>query len=449
MDPQLLERFDKQVPRYTSYPTAPHFHAKVTAANYRDWLTNIGEAAPVSLYLHVPFCTQMCWYCACHTKVVRQYGPVRDYAALLAGEITLVGSAIPTRPRVTHVHWGGGSPNILSGEDFLALMALLREHFCIADDAEIAVEIDPRNMTECNAMALADAGVNRASLGVQDFNENVQRAINRVQSYEMTAQVVAWLRTVGIEAINFDLMYGLPHQSVEDVVRTVDLAVSLAPDRFAVFGYAHVPWMKRHQRMIEEAALPGGAERLAQAEAAATRLVEWGYRRIGLDHFARLDDPLTRALDAGRLKRNFQGYTTDQAKTLLGFGASAIGSLTEGYVQNAVPVRTYADAIRKGQPAVTRGRRVDAADLLRRTVIERLMCDLAVDLDAVSAAFGAPKDEFTIELSRLAPMERDGLVEVDGDRIRVRESARPLLRSVCAVFDRYLNTDENRHSRAV
>ena len=449
MDMELLQRYDAPVPRYTSYPTAPHFHAGIDAEVYRDWLAEIPAGERMSLYLHVPFCTRMCWYCGCHTKVVRQYQPVGDYAAVLDREIALTAGAVPKGREVSHVHWGGGTPTMLSPDDFSALMSALRERFDFAEDAEVAVEIDPRTLTREKAAAMAGAGVTRASLGVQDFNDIVQQAINRVQPFEMSAEVIDWLRGAGIEAINFDLMYGLPHQTVELVLHSVDLAVKLAPDRLALFGYAHVPWMKKHQQMIDESTLPGAAERLHQAEAAAGRLAEHGYRRIGLDHFARTEDSLTRALDEGRLRRNFQGYTDDQATALLGFGASAIGSLAQGYVQNAVPFGAYADAIKSGRLAVTRGVEVDADDRLRRAVIERLMCDLSVDLSAVGADLGAPPDGFAGELSALAPMARDGLVELDGSRVRITETGQPLMRTVCAVFDRYLGTGKGRHSRAV
>jgi oxygen-independent coproporphyrinogen-3 oxidase len=449
MDIELLQRYDAPVPRYTSYPTAPHFHERIDAEVYRDWLAAISRAEKMSLYLHVPYCTRMCWYCGCHTKVVRQYGPVGDYAKVLDREVEMVASAVPPGPQVTHVHWGGGTPTMLSSEDFTALMSVLRERFTFVAQAEVAVEIDPRTLTEDKARALAQAGVTRASLGVQDFNDIVQQAINRIQPFEMSADVVGWLRGAGIAAINFDLMYGLPHQTVDLVLRTVDLAVKLEPDRLALFGYAHVPWMKTHQRMIDEATLPGAAERLRQAEAAAERLAEHGYRRIGLDHFARAEDSLTRALDDGRLRRNFQGYTDDQATSLLGFGASAIGSLSQGYVQNAVPFGAYAGAIKAGRLAVSRGVEVDADDRLRRTVIERLMCDLTVDLAALGEDLAPPPHGFAEELSALAPMARDGLVELKGSRVHITDTGQPLMRTVCAVFDRYLGTGKGRHSRAV
>ncbi|MCK5276406.1 MAG: oxygen-independent coproporphyrinogen III oxidase, partial [Alphaproteobacteria bacterium] len=366
MDRTLLERYDKRVPRYTSYPTAPHFHPGIDAAVYESWLAAMAEGTPLSLYFHVPFCHEMCWYCGCHTKIVRRYQPVGDYAATMADEVTLIGGLLEARPPVTHMHWGGGTPTILSAEDLEHLMSKIRTGFNVVPDAEIAVEMDPRTMTEDRVQALARAGVNRASLGVQDFNEKVQKAINRIQPYEMTAQVVEWLRAAGIEAINFDLMYGLPYQTVEDVQRTVDLAAKMRPDRVAVFGYAHVPWMKTHMKMIPDESLPDAWQRFEQAEAAAERLAERGYRRIGLDHYALETDSMTEVLDQGRLRRNFQGYTTDEARALIGFGASSIGALPQGYVQNAVPLRAWAKAVHDGRPAVDKGIALSDEDRLRR-----------------------------------------------------------------------------------
>ncbi len=449
MNHHLLRRYGAPVPRYTSYPTAPHFHAAVNAASYRQWLGRIGDGDSLSLYLHVPFCARMCWYCGCHTKVVRQYQPIAHYAALLAAEVGLVAEAIPASPRVTQVHWGGGTPTMLAPDDFQRLMAELRGRFRFAEDAEIAVEIDPRGLSDDKLAALAEAGVTRASLGVQDFTPKVQQAINRIQPYSMTAAAVERLRAAGIAAINLDLMYGLPHQGVEDAVRTAELAAELAPDRLAVFGYAHVPWMKRHQRLIDEAALPGAAARLEQSEAMAARLVECGYRRIGLDHFALPFDAMARAQATGRLRRNFQGYSTDEAGTLLGFGASSIGALDEGYVQNAVPFGAYGKAIRDGALAVTRGIALSPDDRLRRAVIERLMCALAVDLAEVARKCGQAPADVSAELAALAPLQEDGLVALDGQRIAVTETGRPFVRAVCARFDRYLASGQARHSRAV
>ncbi len=449
MNAELLKRYGGAVPRYTSYPTAPHFHEGVSAATYRDWLAALPASEPVSLYLHVPFCERMCWYCGCHTKVVNRYDPIHDYAQTLAREADLVADCVSERIQVSHLHFGGGSPTTLSGDDFALIMDRLRARFDFTEHAELAVEIDPRTMTDAMAETLATCGINRISFGIQDFNQRVQEAINRVQSFDDTRDVLEILRRHGINAVNLDLMYGLPHQSVADAERTVDLAVELNPDRFSVFGYAHVPWMKTHQKMIDESALPGAAERWDQAEAVANRLMAHGYKRVGLDHFARADDPMAKHLENGELKRNFQGYTTDQAQALIGMGASAIGSLPQGYVQNAPSLRAWRRAVEDDCFAVERGLELNPTDRLRRDIIERLMCDLQVDLAPFEAVDGAPDDNFASERARLAPMADDGLVHLSGDHVQVTEDGRAFIRTVCAVFDTYLQTGKGRHSSAV
>jgi len=445
MESYLIGRYGGAVPRYTSYPTAPHFGDGVRAGTYADWLGRLGDGQTLSLYFHVPFCARMCWYCGCHTKIARRYEPIGEYAVLLGAELDLIADAMSAAPRVIHIHWGGGTPTMLAPDDFRRLMDHARRRFRFAEAAEIAVEIDPRTLAADKIAALAGAGVSRASLGVQEFSESIQRAINRIQPYEMVAEAVAALRGAGIGAINFDLMYGLPGQGVADVVRSAELAADLGPDRIALFGYAHVPWIKKHQRLIDEAALPLAEARLEQAEAGAECLVARGYRRIGLDHFALPDDPLSLALDRGTLKRNFQGYTTDSADALLGLGASAIGALPQGYVQNAVPLDAYGRAIGAGRLAVVRGLAVGDDDCRRRAVIERLMCDLGVDL----AALGRDEADFADELAGLRDMAADGLVELSGSRIRVTERGRPFVRSICARFDAYLGHGKARHSAAV
>lgn len=449
MTPDVLARYDQPVPRYTSYPTAPHFHAGVGAATYRRWLAELPADATLSLYVHIPFCHTLCWYCGCHTTVARRYGPVEDYLDALLGEIDLVAAALGDRRTVGHLHFGGGTPTVLAPEDLRTLAQALSERFDLASDAEFAVEIDPRRLRLETVAALGEIGVNRASLGVQDINPEVQRAVNRWQPFAVTDRVVGWLRAAGIERINLDLMYGLPHQTEARVLRTVDAALELAPQRIALFGYAHVPWMKRHQRLIDEAALPGSAARAAQVRAAALRLGAAGYVAIGLDHFARPDDELAVAWREGRLRRNFQGYTTDTAPALLGLGASAIGALPQGYVQNAVRLDAYRAAIREGALATACGIEVDDEDRLRREVIERLMCRSRVDLDAVCARHGSSVDRFAPELAALAPLAADGLVSVAGHEVRVLPAGRPLVRTVCAVFDAYLGTGPGRHSRAI
>ena len=391
----------------------------------------------------------MCWYCGCHTKVVSRYDPIADYAQTLAREVDLAADAMPAGIEIDHLHWGGGSPTTLIDADFTMVMDKLRARFAVTEDAELAIEIDPRTMTADKAAAIAAGGINRVSFGVQDFNAKVQDAINRVQTYDETRHVIDMLRAAGLDAINLDLMYGLPHQSLDDAINTVDLAVDLAPDRLSVFGYAHVPWMKTHQRMIDEAALPGTLERWDQAEAIARRLAEHGYVQVGLDHFARPDDPMARRLAAGTLKRNFQGYTTDDARALIGLGASAIGALPDGYVQNAPSVRAWRRAVDDGCFAIERGIQLTPADKLRRDIIERLMCDLEVDLAPFESRPGAPDDGFAAERARLLAMADDNLIDLDGLHIRLTEAGRPLVRSVAAVFDTYLATGRGRHSAAV
>lgn len=446
----IIARYEGQrAPRYTSYPTATQFTDTFDDAEYQMLLTGLPLDSSLSLYLHVPFCQTMCWYCGCHTRIVASYSPIESYLQALQGEIRMVAAALPARMNVRHIHWGGGTPTIMAPEAFRNLMDGLRDCFEVAGDAEIAVEIDPRRVTEDMIRALGESGVTRASLGVQSFDPKVQQAINRIQSYDQTARATNLLRKAGIKSVNFDLIYGLPHQTVASCQDTVSQALRLAPDQLSVFGYAHVPWMKKHQRMIETSALPNARERLAQFGAISGRLAAAGYRRIGLDHFARPDDGLVRCLDAGTLHRNFQGYTSDQCPTLLGFGASAVGTLPQAYVQNTTQVGEYRRRIEAGSFAVQRGRRLSADDRLRRDVIERIMCDFRVDLDAVAGRHGLGCSHFADELNRLSRLEQDGIVRVDGAVVSLEETYWPLARTVAAIFDAYLQPEEQRHAAAI
>ena len=445
----VISKYDLRLPRYTSYPTTPHFSRAVEGETYAGWLSALPAETFLSLYVHIAYCAEMCWFCGCHTKITRKYQPVADYLAAVLAEIDLVAQRLPGREVVRHIHFGGGSPTILSAEDFGRAIAHMRSRFTLAPDAEIAVELDPRTTDAAYVAAMARAGVTRASIGVQDFNETVQEAINRFQPHAVTRQVIESLRAEGITAINMDLVYGLPHQTAASVAATVDQAAALAPRRLSLFGYAHVPWMKKHQRLIDETALPDTAERWRQYEAAHDRLTAHGYVAVGLDHYAAPDDELALALREERLHRNFQGYTTDRATVLLGFGASAIGSLPEGYVINEGEVAAYKRLVREGHLATRRGIAVTMDDRLRRTVIERLMCDMAVDLDTVAARFGMEGGVFTPELNALTGLEADGVLVRTGRTLRVTPTGRPLVRLVCAAFDRYLKAGEHRHSKAV
>ncbi|MEQ8641232.1 MAG: oxygen-independent coproporphyrinogen III oxidase [Alphaproteobacteria bacterium] len=438
-----------RLPRYTSYPTAPHFTDAVDHTVYGRWLAGIGDGTPLSLYVHVPFCRAMCWYCGCHTKVSRKAEPVSRYVGTLEQEARLVAGCISTAPVVRHLHFGGGTPTIMQPDEMRHLMTVLRTLFQFADDGEVALEIDPRTLTSAMADVLADCGFTRASLGVQSFDPAVQTAINRLQTPDETSAAVSALRTRGVTAINFDLIYGLPHQSVESCRDTVARCLAMAPDRLAVFGYAHVPDFKKHQQRIDPSWLPDGGARQDQAEAIATALSAAGYVRIGLDHYALPDDPLARAAATGRLHRNFQGYTVDDCETLIGLGASAIGRTAHGYVQNHVPMGRYAAHIADGHLATARGYQLSAEDRLRGDLIERIMCDMSVDVAAVCRRHGRDTTVAADALSRLQPLAADGIVRLDGNRVSVAEDAWFLVRAAAAAFDAYLPASPRQHSRAV
>ena len=446
----LIARYGGRVPRYTSYPTAVQFSAAVDAADYHQWLAGLGRAdGAISIYIHVPFCAQLCWYCGCHTKVVNSRPPISEYVADLLAEIDLVADALSERLAIGSVHFGGGTPNMLSPDELTAILDRLADRFAFADETDIAVEIDPRVLSRNWIAAAARAGVDRASLGVQDFCSDVQAAINRAQPYELVARAVEALRGAGIESINLDLMYGLPRQSVANLEATIAEALSLTPDRLSLFGYAHVPWLKPHQKLIADADLPDARARLVMQRRAAALFEVAGFQRLGLDHFARPIDRLATAAAEQRMRRNFQGYTTDTANVLLGFGASAIGRLPQAYVQNAADVAHWRGQIEAGALPVTRGIALGASDLFRAEIIERLMCDFRVDLGDVAVHHGRAVAGLAREQAMLAEMEADGLVTLAGSVVNVTPEGRDFVRSVCAVFDRYLDRDCLRHAQGV
>jgi oxygen-independent coproporphyrinogen-3 oxidase len=437
------------VPRYTSYPTAASFHAGVDEGVYRDWLAAIAPDDPLSLYVHVPYCRVLCWYCGCHTSVLNDDARIARYAGRLKREAETLRAAMPGGGPVEHLHFGGGTPTILAPADFAGLIGRLRDLFPFAPDAEVAVEIDPRTLDDAMIEALAGAGVNRVSLGVQDVTEEVQRLVNRIQPFATVADAVRRLRAAGIGRINVDLMYGLPAQTVDHVRRSVEAVLSLDPDRAAVFGYAHVPWFAKHQAAIDAARLPGAGERLEQARAAMEAFLAAGWTMVGFDHYARPGDPLSHAASTGALRRNFQGYTTDEAATLIGLGASAIGTLPGGYAQNEPHLGKWAEAINAGRLPVVRGIAVDAAARLRRSAIETLMGALDVDLGALALAHGEPAGLFDDALAALAPLAADGLCVLEGRRLSVPDAARFHVRNVAARLDPLWAPQAGRHSRAV
>lgn len=440
---------EARLPRYTSYPTAPFFSPAVDENIYAGWLSALSPNEPVSLYLHVPFCRSLCWYCGCHTTTITGDEPIANYIDALRREIETVVTQIQGKQPVKHVHFGGGTPTIMKAKDFIGLMRLLLDRFDVVENAELAVEIDPRSLSSEMLAALGESGISRASLGVQTFDPLVQRSINRIQSVKCTAETVTELRHVGVMCINFDLIYGLPHQTVRSCVDTVTTAVAMRPDRLAVFGYAHVPDFKKHQRLINEEALPDGAARVEQAAAIAVALMSAGYVQIGLDHFALPSDALARAQAAHRLRRNFQGYTSDDCDVLVGLGASAIGKTRYGYIQNEVGIKNYSARIASGRLATARGYRLTSDDRVRAAIIERLMCDFEVDLDGICTQFGFEPDGLIKGNQKLARILDEGLADMAGGILRMRSGYRFLVRVVAAAFDTYLERSPRKYGKAV
>ncbi|MBN2751839.1 MAG: oxygen-independent coproporphyrinogen III oxidase [Rhodospirillaceae bacterium] len=453
MPTELIAKYDARIPRYTSYPTAPHFHAGITAEMFRGWLSALAPTQELSLYLHIPYCEVLCWFCGCHTRGAPSYGPVANYLSSLKQEISMVASHLGKGTRapqpIRYLHFGGGSPSILSAPDFEDLMGMLRDAFSFHDTTEIAIELDPRTTQPDLIASMARCGVRRASVGVQDLTPTVQKAIHRIQPFSMVERTITGLRDVGINHINVDLMYGLPHQTQANIRETIEKILPLAPDRLAVFGYAHVPWMRKLQNLIPEAALPGAPERWAQACLAREMLLSAGYVEIGFDHYAHPSDDLAIALSKGTLNRNFQGYTSDNTTALIGMGASGISELPQGYAVNDADIAGYAATIATNTFATKRGIAVSVEDKARRAIIERLMCDLRVDVAATATLHGVDISDLRNAYARLSEMENDGLLTRSGDIVAMTEAGRPFVRSACAAFDRYLVAGEQRHSRSV
>ncbi|RMH67222.1 MAG: oxygen-independent coproporphyrinogen III oxidase [Bacteroidetes bacterium] len=441
--PERVQRYNRPTPRYTSYPTAPHFSDAFGPEDYAAALGRAREAMPgrdLSVYVHVPFCRRLCWYCGCHTVISRSAHVLPRYLAALDREMGLVAGHLGSGRRVRQVHWGGGTPTYLAPEQITALADGIRRHFVLDDGADMSLEADPRGLTRAHLEAARAAGFRRISFGVQDFDPHVQEAINRVQPVELVARVTAWAREVGFEGVNYDLVYGLPYQTPASYERTLDLVQDLGPDRLSVFSYAHVPWLKVHQRLIPDEALPDGAAKLALFLRIIERLTAAGYRHVGMDHFARPEDPLCQAQDAGRLHRNFQGYDVRGDLDVLAFGASGIGQVHDVYVQNRKDLPDYYEAVEAGRLPVQRGIRLTEDDQRRRHAIVRLMCDFRLDWARLGAELGLDDARvyFADALVRLETPARDGLVELREDGLVVTDVGRLFVRTIAAAFDAYL-----------
>ena len=449
---ELLARHDRPGPRYTSYPTAIEFHEGIGTDDYLTRLAaadELGEA-PLSLYMHMPFCEQRCLFCGCHVIITRHREAAAPYLELVKREVELLAERLPNRRRFAQLHLGGGTPTYFSPAQLTDLLAHTLRHFRPTPGAELALEADPRVTTAAHIDALADLGFNRISFGVQDLTPEVQEAINRVQSLEQTAALVEHARRRGFRGINVDLIYGLPLQTPESFERTVDSVVGLDIDRAAVYSFAFVPWVRGHQKKIEADQLPDARSKLALFALARERFLRAGYEPIGMDHFARPDDELARAKHEGRLRRNFQGYAVMPGDDVLGIGISAIGDVRGAYVQNEKKLSTYAERIRAGRLPVMRGVARTADDEVRRTVIHELMCNFRVDTADISRRFGLDFGTyFADDLALLAASEREGLVQIGDGRIEATPVGELFVRTLALCFDRYQREQHDAESRPI
>lgn len=445
VSPATLEKYNQPGPRYTSYPTAPEWDDRFGVDEFRAALDEANckpQPAPLSLYFHIPFCESLCLYCGCNVVISKKHEVAHPYLDALKRETDWMSAAIAQSRPVEQLHWGGGTPTYLTPRQIEDLYGHIQKRFRFSDTAEISVEIDPRVTTMEHALAMRRVGFNRVSMGIQDFDPLVQKTIRRVQPYEETRRLFDYCREIGYESINIDLIYGLPHQTADSFTDTIEKITLMQPDRIAVFSYAHVPWMKKQQGSFARH-LPDGLEKFRTFTRAIERFTEAGYRYIGLDHFAKPGDEISRAQTARTLHRNFQGYTTKAGCDLYAMGVSSISGLEDVYAQNWRELPRYYEAIEAGRFPVMRGMRVSNEDKLRRTVINRLLCHCVLVKSEVAREFNIDFDaHFAGELGRLAELERDGLVVLSGDRIEVAPLGRIFIRNVAMVFDAYLNQPE-------
>lgn len=456
-DIDLIKRYDQTGPRYTSYPTAAQFHTGIVERDYRKWARHSNEdpiPRPLSLYVHIPFCDTVCYYCACTKVVTKNHQRADEYLEYLCREIALQGQLFDPDRIVEQLHWGGGTPTFLDNDQIRKLMECTALHFpLLSDDSgEYSIEIDPRSVDADKLQVPREAGFNRISLGVQDVNAEVQKAVNREQSRELTQEITAQARELGFKSINMDLMYGLPLQTVASFEQTLDAVIEMNPDRIAAYNYAHLPERFKPQRRIDEADLPSADEKLALLQHTIEHLTSAGYVYIGMDHFAKPDDELTIAQKSGSLQRNFQGYSTHMDCDLVSVGMSAIGHVCDNYSQNVRKLDEYYTLLDAGKLPLERGIELEPDDLLRRDVITRLMCNFVLDIKAMESKWHFDfHSHFKPELDDLQTMQADGLILLEDDILRVLPAGRLLVRNICMVFDRYLRTGNvnSRFSRVI
>ena len=437
---QLSEKYSKSGPRYTSYPTAPHFSNHFSCKHWEDeLLQSQNKGRDLSIYLHIPFCDTLCYYCGCHMLASKKYDRAAEYLALLSKEISLMARLTSSKREVHQIHWGGGTPTFLVPADIRRLASTVYENFSVSSDAEISCEVDPRNLTWDHIAALSESGFNRVSLGVQDLDPRVQNSINRIQSESLVRNVYDWMRKKGFKSVNMDLMVGLPHQSVESFSITLDKVLSMAPDRLAIFNYAHLPHLIKHQKLIHNEELPTLHTRLELHRMISDRLSAAGYIDIGMDHFAKADDDLVKARESKTLWRNFQGYTTHKQCDLYGFGISGISQTEDVYAQNVKTIEGYRERVNSGKMATERGLRVSLDDKIRRDAIMQIMCEGELNILNFSRKwtidFAAYFSEVYPELNHL---EAEGLIKNSVESIKVTEFGHIFLRNIAMVFDAYL-----------
>lgn len=448
-DPQLtrLGLFDAKVPRYTSYPTAPHFSAATGPQDFAGFLAAVPAGEQISLYLHVPFCRRLCWFCACRTQGTTSDSPVTAYLQTLKAELQLLAQHLPDGVTLSRLHWGGGTPTLLPADAMAELAEAVFALAPLAPGGEFSVEIDPNEIDDARLDALARAGMNRASIGVQDFDPEIQKAIGRTQSYEITKAAAEGLRARGINSLNADILFGLPHQTPEKITASVTRLLTLRPDRVALYGYAHVPWMSRRQQLIPSEALPTPEARLDLFDTARALFEAEGYRQIGIDHFALPSDGLAHAAEKGSLRRNFQGYTDDPAQVLIGLGASSISRFPQGYAQNAAATGDYTSRIRAGEFATARGHRFRSEDLLRARIIEALMCDFRIDKTDLETRFPEVA-ALAGPLFAKAEAQFGTMVENTPAAFTITQQGRPLTRLIARAFDAF-DLSRSAHSAAI
>jgi len=449
MDQKLVRKYNKNVPRYTSYPTAPHFKSDFDYQQAISHLKNLDANQPVSLYIHIPFCEILCLYCACNTKIVSTQKPVESYLEYLKTELSILKNTLPGKLKVDHLHFGGGTPTTMSAKNFDVLFTHLKEAFDIDYNGELSIEIDPRVITDDKIDMFVKAGINRVSFGVQDFDKDVQTAINRDQPYELVSEVVQKLRDRGIESVNFDLIYGLPSQSVKTIEETVRLTKEIMPERISIYGYAHVPHIKKHQKVLEQYHIPAASERFEIFKKAKNDLMDIGYEFVGIDHFVLKNDSLHSSYKNKTMHRNFQGYTTDKNKTMLSLGSTAISQTENTYMQNNHDLSSYREAIDEGKLPIAKFIELTEDDKIRRDIIEKLLCYYEVNLNDIEKMYGLEQGSFSTELSMLQNFQADGIIEINDRVIKVQPECKILVRIIASYFDDYLNRVKFTHSSAV